>query len=230
MLMGEAGIATIVCYHYPCHDGAFAALAAYLHFARTHEAVRFVCNRVYAPSTVTDLQLQVYFGCTLVYCLSVLSGSGTAIAPRGASAAGRPGERRAVCMQGHETVYLLDYAGPSGFAAAVAQAVPSGRVHLLDHHKSAAEQLQGAALPRNLHITLDQRRSGAQIALEHFQPQVGHTDSSDRTAGESGKTDALYKKWDCEHGCGTCQSVAMTCRGVWNGMAWHGEQLETGMR
>ena len=69
-------------------------------------------------------------------------------------------------------MYLLDYAGPSGFAAAVAQAVPSGRVYLLDHHKTAAEQLRGAALPRNLHVTLDQSRSGAQIALEHFQPEV----------------------------------------------------------
>lgn len=71
-------------------------------------------------------------------------------------------------------MYLLDYAGPSGFAAAAARAVPAGRVQLLDHHKSAAEQLQGAALPRNLHVTLDQSRSGAQIALEHFQPKVGH--------------------------------------------------------
>ena len=77
------------------------------------------------------------------------------------------------CLQGHETVYLLDYAGPAGFAAAVAQEVPSGRVHLLDHHKSAAEQLRGAALPHNLHITLDQSRSGAKIALDHFQPKVG---------------------------------------------------------
>lgn len=76
-------------------------------------------------------------------------------------------------MQGHETMFLLDYAGPSGFAAAVAQALPSGQVVLLDHHKSAAEQLRGAALPRNLHVTMDQSRSGAKIALEHFQPEVG---------------------------------------------------------
>ena len=78
-----------------------------------------------------------------------------------------------MCSQGQETVYLLDYAGPSGFAAAVAQALPCGQVVILDHHKSAAEQLRGAALPRNVHVTMVQSRSGAKIALEHFQPEVG---------------------------------------------------------
>ncbi len=43
------------------------------------------------------------------------------------------------CFQGPETVFLLDYAGPIGFAAAVAGAVPFGGVYLLDHHKTAAE-------------------------------------------------------------------------------------------
>lgn len=64
--MEETGTATIVCYHYPCHDGAFAALAAHLHFAGTQQAVRFVPNRVYAPCTVTDLQLQVHLKALVV--------------------------------------------------------------------------------------------------------------------------------------------------------------------
>ncbi len=88
-------------------------------------------------------------------------------------------------VQGSETVFLLDYAGPVGFAAAAARAVPSGGVYLLDHHKTAAEQLQGADIPSNLHITMDQSRSGAVIALEHFRPQVrlmtvchAHSDAS----------------------------------------------------
>lgn len=51
--------AAVVAYHYPCHDGIFAALAAHLHFAATGAAVRFVPNRVFAPCTVQDLQLQV---------------------------------------------------------------------------------------------------------------------------------------------------------------------------
>ena len=90
-------------------------------------------------------------------------------------------------MQGHGTVYLLDYAGPSGFAAAVAQALPCGQIS--DHHKSAAEQLRGAALPRNLHVTMDQSRSGTQIALEHFQPKVGRQRT--QVAG------LPYKRVDC---------------------------------
>ncbi len=48
----------MVCYHYPCHDGAFAALAAHLHFAATQTPVRFVPNRVFRPCTVSDLALQ----------------------------------------------------------------------------------------------------------------------------------------------------------------------------
>ena len=58
--MEKTVTANIVCYHYPCHDGAFAALAAHLHFASTRAAVRLVPNRVFAPCTVTDLQLQVH--------------------------------------------------------------------------------------------------------------------------------------------------------------------------
>ncbi|KAK9827589.1 hypothetical protein WJX81_001665 [Elliptochloris bilobata] len=131
--VAQAGARLVICYHYPCHDRAFAALAAHLHFKSTGGGPRFVPNRVYTPCMVGDLQLQ-----------------------------------------GDETVYLLDYAGPSGFAAAVARAVPSGRVFLLDHHKSTAEQLHGVPVPINLHITLDQSRSGVVIALEHFQPQESH--------------------------------------------------------
>ncbi len=69
-------------------------------------------------------------------------------------------------------MFLLDYAGPAGFAAAVARALPAGRAVLLDHHKTAAEHLEGADLPGNLHIGIDQRRSGAVLALDHFQPKV----------------------------------------------------------
>ena len=69
-------------------------------------------------------------------------------------------------------MFLLDYAGPAGFAAALARALPAGRVVLLDHHKTAAEDLADADLPGNLHVGIDQRRSGAVLALDHFQPQV----------------------------------------------------------
>jgi hypothetical protein len=55
---GAGKAAAVVCYHYPCHDGAFAALAAHLHFAATQTPVRFVPNRVFRPCTVGDLALQ----------------------------------------------------------------------------------------------------------------------------------------------------------------------------
>ena len=47
--------------------------------------------------------------------------------------------------------------------------LPPSRVTVLDHHKTAAENLAGAAAP-NLEITLDMERSGATIARDHFAP------------------------------------------------------------
>ncbi len=46
---------------------------------------------------------------------------------------------------------------------------------MLDHHKTAAENLAGAAAP-NLEVTLDMDRSGATIARDHFAPH-GLTDA-----------------------------------------------------
>ena len=46
---------------------------------------------------------------------------------------------------------------------------------MLDHHKTAAENLAGAAAP-NLEVTLDMDRSGATIARDHFAPR-GLTDA-----------------------------------------------------
>ena len=46
---------------------------------------------------------------------------------------------------------------------------------MLDHHKTAAEHLAGAAAPQ-LKITLDMERSGATIARDHFAPP-GLTDA-----------------------------------------------------
>ena len=44
---------------------------------------------------------------------------------------------------------------------------------MLDHHKTAAEALEGSApLPANIDVHLDMERSGATISLDYFQPQV----------------------------------------------------------
>ena len=51
-LMACAGAArkvSAVLYHYPCPDGAFAALAAHLYFSAAARPVRFFPNTVYDP-------------------------------------------------------------------------------------------------------------------------------------------------------------------------------------
>jgi hypothetical protein len=49
---------SVVCYHYPCTDGIFSALAAHLHFQQHHKPVRFVPLTVFKAPTVDDLKLQ----------------------------------------------------------------------------------------------------------------------------------------------------------------------------
>ncbi|XP_038976532.1 uncharacterized protein LOC103710566 isoform X3 [Phoenix dactylifera] len=47
-----------VLYHYPCPDGAFAALAAHLYFSATSQPVLFFPNTVYDPIRVDTLPLE----------------------------------------------------------------------------------------------------------------------------------------------------------------------------
>lgn len=44
---------------------------------------------------------------------------------------------------------------------------------MLDHHKTAAEQLADrSALPANVELDIDMSRSGATIARDYFKPAV----------------------------------------------------------
>ena len=142
-----AAASTVVLYHWPCFDGAGAALAAWLHLAplaaKNDGGCAGPAGPVFIPHPVTrDLD--------------------PAAMPRLGPAS---------------TVYLLDYAGPPGFAAAVASR--AGRVVVLDHHKTAAEELGraggqgGKPLPPNLEVRLDRGRSGAGLAAAHFFPPGG---------------------------------------------------------
>lgn len=54
---------TLIAYHYPCPDGIFAALAAYLHFRNSKRAVQFIPNTVYAPCSTPHLQLKARLAC-----------------------------------------------------------------------------------------------------------------------------------------------------------------------
>ncbi|KAL0680394.1 hypothetical protein Bca4012_008376 [Brassica carinata] len=47
-----------VLYHYPCHDGVFAALAAHLYFSANSISSLFFPNTVYSPITISKLPLQ----------------------------------------------------------------------------------------------------------------------------------------------------------------------------
>ncbi|KAL0853389.1 hypothetical protein Bca101_058541 [Brassica carinata] len=47
-----------VLYHYPCHDGVFAALAAHLYFSANSIPSLFFPNTVYSPLTTSQLPLQ----------------------------------------------------------------------------------------------------------------------------------------------------------------------------
>ncbi|XP_002891746.2 uncharacterized protein LOC9327808 isoform X1 [Arabidopsis lyrata subsp. lyrata] len=47
-----------VLYHYPCHDGVFAALAAHLYFSAKSIPSLFFPNTVYSPITINQLPLQ----------------------------------------------------------------------------------------------------------------------------------------------------------------------------
>lgn len=92
---------------------------------------------------------------------------------------------------------MLDFAGPAGFCGQLASAAGrcatggsiksyhslvlcclsasrvSCRVVVVDHHKTAAAALTGKKdLPDNLEVNLDMKHSGAQLALQHFKPEV----------------------------------------------------------
>lgn len=128
----SAAAAVVVLYHCPCNDGAYAALAAHLHFGREGGggSPRYVPHRVTTPLSVDALGLT-----------------------------------------GTETVYLLDYAGPAGFAAAVA--ARAARCVVLDHHKTAPDALPSKdEWPPTLEATIDMARSGAGIARDHFAPEL----------------------------------------------------------
>lgn len=66
-------------------------------------------------------------------------------------------------LKGDETAYLVDFSGPPGFARALSQA--TGKVVVLDHHKTAAAELTDPALAavQSLEVHFDMQRSGATV-------------------------------------------------------------------
>lgn len=95
--------ACLISYHYPCPDGVFAALAAHLSFSKDAEQqIIWVPNTVYAPKQLTDLHLEV--GTDLHSCTHTNNCLVKVPLP-----------------QAGQTLYMLDFAGPPGFAKAAAE-------------------------------------------------------------------------------------------------------------
>ena len=81
----------------------------------------------------------------------------------------------APCIEdSRRTLYLLDYCGFKGFMIEAC-----ARFHfvvLLDHHKTAQEEIAANVIPLNLVYKINLLRSGCMIALDWFCPPVGLTD------------------------------------------------------
>ena len=74
----------------------------------------------------------------------------------------------AALQAGGASLYMIDYSGGPALLLAACRAATA--VYLLDHHKTAAEDIaaMGKTIPANLMPTLDMTRSGASIARDHF--------------------------------------------------------------
>lgn len=126
-----------ISYHYPCPDGIFSALAAHLKFSRDGQEVVWVPNAVYAPMQLDDLHLQV-----VPFAESNEQSIWLAVwvlAPLVLTTAKTHFNASAscflliidVCPQAGQTLYMLDFAGPPGFATAAAQLGVRHVSHLL---------------------------------------------------------------------------------------------------
>jgi hypothetical protein len=67
-------------------------------------------------------------------------------------------------------VWCIDFAPPREQLAAMARA--ASELIVLDHHKTALEDLAGWHPPANTILVLDQERSGAHLAWRHFHPET----------------------------------------------------------
>lgn len=73
-----AGRPAVVCYHHPCNDGVYAALAAHAHFARgggSNSNARFWPLNVFKPPVISEMGLR---GDEVVYMLDYTGPKGFA--------------------------------------------------------------------------------------------------------------------------------------------------------
>jgi hypothetical protein len=174
--------ASAILYHYPCPDGAFAALAAHLYFSAASLPALFFPNTVYSPITAQQLPLSEIGD---LYLLDFV---------------GSPGF-------GQEISSSVDRCGFFFFfffffwlcslflflccSVPVCEhvCVRFFRVVVLDHHKTALEKLSETAAGENVIKVIDMERSGATIAFDYFKEKLKF--DPNQTAVEVGEFDRL---------------------------------------
>jgi len=144
----------IICYHYPCPDGIFGALGAYLYFQEHNllSSVTWLPLTVYSkePERITKLE-------NIISLVSSSSSSNTTNTTPSTTSATN------LC------IYLIDFSGGTNFLNTACKL--ANRVILIDHHKTAAEDV--ASNPDLLKYThfeqyIDMHHSGATLSHAYF--------------------------------------------------------------
>jgi hypothetical protein len=133
---------TFICYHYPCPDGIAACLATFIGLTKDVHVTTGVAAAASA-SNIVFCPMEIY----------------------------KPESTRVSLARERfnlaDTVYIVDFSGGVEFIQTACSR--AGRVILLDHHKTAKEELSTLTdPPANLELHFDMLRSGAGIARDYF--------------------------------------------------------------
>jgi len=152
-----------VVYHSPCPDGAFGALCAHHYF-----------NARQTPESILDEIFKKdgnICGVTL-HDIPFLPNDGAVYLPYSHSS---PEDAKNLkSIPDGDVVYFIDCIGPPGFLGKACARF--SKVIVLDHHKTAKEELdemkKAGELPVNLEVVMTMDRSGATIAYDYFVAKV----------------------------------------------------------
>lgn len=151
-----------VLYHYPCPDGAFAALAAHLYFSATSLPALFFPNTVYNPISIQQLPLHEIDD---LYLLDFVGPSGFVQQISSKISRFSPDQ-----LPFNSPWFCFSSSSCSFFFVIF-------RVVILDHHETALKMLGGGSegetlLGKNVNAVLDMERSGAMIAYDYFKEKL----------------------------------------------------------
>ena len=153
----------LIAYHHPCNDGYAAALAAFVGVALLAPLREQASSGAPAAPPAGGGPL------TSAALGAAREAAGVAFFPLAVFESEASRTARVCAAVGPLTrVLLLDFSGGLSFIRALCGAC--ARVILLDHHKTAAEDVAAlrADLPANLEVHFDMGRSGATLARDYF--------------------------------------------------------------